>query len=230
MNTQPSILYIEDSERMHEELANAMGICLNADVTSCYENYDAYAFFKNGYRFDIYILDDHTPDSRGGSGTRLAVTIAEQIQKEGGSGIVIAACASNLAILGLGKGDFVKEEEIPLKLKDLHDNKVEFWFKQTERRKMLGWVAACLQKGEVIPRAEWLVSIGEDPRYDTSGNGNEVERKFFEYFDELTEEDRGVFLYTDFPALCKQLREGAYIRESLELCRLPDARPGEKEH
>ncbi len=207
MNAHPSILYTEDSEYFHKEMKKAMGICLDAKVTGFYDNNDAAKQFDEGVRHDIYILDDNTSDGREGSGfgTRLAVHIAETLQKEGRSGIVIAACASNLAVLG-----------------------VEFWFKHSERHKMLGWLATCIWERKVISRAEWLESVGEDSRYQVEGD-NAVEDALLDYVDGLDESDRGSLLHVDFRNLFERLRDGADVRESLEACRLPDAPPRRKE-
>lgn len=224
MNVQPTILYTEDSKHFHEGLKNAMGICLNANVTGCYDNYEADEIFKGGQRHDIYIFDDNTSDGTEGSGfgTRLAVRIAETLREEGRSGIVIAACASNLAVLGLDNNmAFSTSEEKPLHVDELHKNGVEFWFKHTERHKMLGWLATCIREEKVISRTEWLKSVGEDSRYQVEGNNN-VEKELFYFVNDLEEADRGRFLHTDFSRLFARIREGKDIRDALELCRLPD--------
>ena len=231
MNAHPSILYTEDSEYFHKEMKKAMGICLDAKVTGFYDNNDAAKQFDEGVRHDIYILDDNTSDGREGSGfgTRLAVHIAETLQKEGRSGIVIAACASNLAVLGLDSGSvYFSSRERPLHVDDLHRNGVEFWFKHSERHKMLGWLATCIWERKVISRAEWLESVGEDSRYQVEGD-NAVEDALLDYVDGLDESDRGSLLHVDFRNLFERLRDGADVRESLEACRLPDARLGGKE-
>ncbi len=224
MANKPKILYTEDNEEMNKEIAKTIEIVLDADVSSFFENNDAARIINEGREFDAYIFDDNTPRSGGGSGTRLAVNVADKLRAEGKSGIVITACASNLAILGIAEGStlFMSRAEKPLTLETLHENGVEFWFKFTERQTMIPWLADCLREKRVIPRDEWLTSVGENPQYQTEGRGSKTEQELFYYHDGLSKKDRGVYLTTDFAKLFAKLREGKEVREALK-----DSRRGE---
>lgn len=228
------ILYTEDSEFMHEVVFNGLSVLLDANVTGCYENNQArHLIFEEGNRYDVYIFDDNTPETGGGYGTRLAVRTAELPAQECRSGIVITACSSNLAILGI-KDDaswFSSTIEKPLTIEDLHQHDVEFWFKFTERFKMIAWIANCVKEGKVIPRSEWLESVGEDPRYETTGTGNDVESDIHYFVSTYLDESHIVaFLRLDFPAVFQQLREGKHLQDILQELGTEGKIKGERDH
>ncbi|HUD20431.1 MAG TPA: hypothetical protein VMR81_08375 [Patescibacteria group bacterium] len=229
MNAQPTILYTEDNEITHKDMVNAMSILLDARVAGCLENTAADNLFETNNRYDAHVLDGTTPESESDYGIRLALHIAYKLREEHRSGIV-SVCSTNESILG---GGSMAEEMFPrdaanTELDELHKNGVEFWFKGTERQKMVAWLGTCLREDAFIPRVEWLKRVGEGPGYKTEERGI-IERGLAEFYQSISEADRGVFLHTDFPALFSRIREGTGVREVLDSCRLPDSAPKGKE-
>lgn len=221
-NRQLRVLYTEDSDIIQRDLALAMSVLLDAEVEAYLENDQARARIDSGATFDIYIFDDNTPDSGSGSGTRLAVSTAQKLKDEGRRGIVVAVCASNLAILGLGDNLYLTRWENPLSLDDLHSHGVEFWFKFTERGKMVAWLADCVREEQTIPRVEWLSRVGEETRYEIEEHGRTtIDFQFRYLFDQLSwQKDlaatfRGAFMKIDTKELFRRLRAGNELSDVL---------------
>lgn len=141
---QPSILYTEDARPLYNVIVPAMETLLNASVTHTMSNGDAEQWFREGKRFDAYVLDD-SAGTGGGHGVSLSIEIAKTLAEEGRGGIVISACSSNAQILS-GSRDY------PFTLDNLHEQSIEFWAKHTEVFTMLAWLGSCFREGRIITR------------------------------------------------------------------------------
>lgn len=205
---QPTILYTEDASPLYDVIVPAMEILLNARVTHTTSNGDAEQWFREGQRFDAYVLDD-SARTGGGHGVSLSMEIAKTLAQERRGGIVISACSSNADILS-------GSNRYPFTLDNLHEQSIEFWYKHTELFTMLAWLGSCFREKRIITREEWLLSVGEQTRYVTFGEGSNVEKKLMFLARSLEETQRGAYLEIAMSDFFQMIREGSYADDALK--------------
>lgn len=140
------ICYVEDSGIVSRQIKPAIETLLGADVDWFSTTNKALEVMeKEGFgKWGVFIIDNRT-----GHGAMSGIELAKRVRREAPEAIVVSLNSSDLGEIR----DFGLEE--------LHGRGIEFWYKMTESLLMIPWIADCIKEGKMIPRTEWLESIGE---------------------------------------------------------------------
>jgi len=100
------------------------------------------------------ILDNNTSYS-GWTGYDLAMSLLNQ-KEEYPNLYIVTVSSSDMDPLFEDRGKPIRQ---------LKEAGGEFWAKYAEKHLMMLWLGTCLQKGRLIPREKWLLSLGLEAKY-----------------------------------------------------------------
>lgn len=144
------ICYVEDSPEASTPIKLGMEVLLDAEVDLFRTtNRAKQAFDLEGIdRWNVFVFDNRT-----GFDSMTGLELAQEVKKRKPDALVVSLNSSDM------------QELADYGLEKLKGEGIEFWYKLSESFLMITWFADCAKQGRMIPREEWLESIGEKTQY-----------------------------------------------------------------